>query len=137
MEEDQDITGMKTLQLGTQTVSGMSEAAYAQEQAAAEPEPVADSSLFAGDIPMDPFSGDPFLGQMVGNCKILEKINEGGSSLIYRAHNIAFNLDRVIKILKPALAEEEDNFQRFKQEAQLTARLDHPNILRVFDTGEI
>ena len=100
-------------------------------------EPQADASLFAGGIPMDPFSGDPFLGQMVGHCKILEKINEGGSALIYRAHNLTFNLDRVIKILKPALAEDEDNFERFKQEAQLTARLDHPNILRVFDTGEI
>src|SRR5258708_6471083 len=98
--------------------------------------PQADESLFAGGIPMDPFSGDPFLGQMVGHCKIMEKINEGGSALIYRAHNLTFNLDRVIKILKPALAEDEDNFERFKQEAQLTARLDHPNILRVFDTGE-
>lgn len=99
--------------------------------------PQADSSLFAGGIPMDPFSGDPFLGQMVGHCKILEKINEGGSALIYRAHNLTFGLDRVIKILRPALAEDQDNFERFKQEAQLTARLDHPNILRVFDTGEI
>jgi serine/threonine protein kinase len=107
------------------------------EEAATTTLPQADASLFAGGIPMDPFSGDPFLGQMAGNCKILEKINEGGSALIYRAHNVNFGLDRVIKILKPALAEDEDNFDRFKQEAQLTARLDHPNILRVFDTGEI
>ncbi len=99
--------------------------------------PVADASLFSGNIPSDPFSGDPFLGQMVGNCRILEKINEGGSALIYRAHNMTFNLDRVIKILKPTLAEDQDNFERFKQEAQFTARLDHPNILRVFDTGVI
>ena len=100
-------------------------------------EHAADESMFAGGIPMDPFSGDPFVGKMVGNCKILEKMNEGGSSLIYRAHNVNFNLDRVVKILKPALAEDEENFGRFKQEAQLTARLDHPNILRIFDTGEI
>jgi hypothetical protein len=99
--------------------------------------PQADASLFADGIPIDPFSGDPFIGRMVGNCKILEKINEGGSALIYRAHNVNFNLDRVVKILRPALAEDEENFERFKQEAQLTARLDHPNILRVFDTGEI
>jgi tRNA A-37 threonylcarbamoyl transferase component Bud32 len=101
------------------------------------PEPQADPSLFADGVPIDPFSGDPFLGRMVGNCKILEKINEGGSAFIYRAHNVNFGLDRVVKILRPALAEDEDNYERFKQEAQLTARLDHPNILRVFDTGEI
>ena len=114
--------------------------AYAPETYAADGHhqgPQADASLFQGGIPMDPFSGDPFVGQMVGNCKILEKINEGGSALIYRAHNLTFGLDRVIKILRPALAEDVDNFERFKQEAQLTARLDHPNILRVFDTGEI
>jgi serine/threonine protein kinase len=80
---------------------------------------------------------DPFIGATIGNCKIIEKINEGGTSYIYKAHNIPFDLDRVVKILKPSLKDEEDFFIRFRQEAQLTARLDHPNILRVFDTGEV
>ncbi|HKP96056.1 MAG TPA: serine/threonine-protein kinase [Fibrobacteria bacterium] len=160
MEQEQDITTMKTRALGkgamppTPMPSSPPQIgpAYPNRRSqtgshslgalnpAADPTgetPQADASLFAGGIPMDPFSGDPFLGRMIGHCKILEKINEGGSALIYRAHNLTFNLDRVIKILKPALAEDEDNFERFKQEAQLTARLDHPNILRVFDTGEI
>ena len=80
---------------------------------------------------------DPFIGKTIGNCGILEKINEGGTALIYKAHNTPFDLDRVIKILKPSLIDDEDFFQRFRQEAQLTARLDHPNVLRVFDTGEV
>ncbi len=80
---------------------------------------------------------DPFIGKTIGNCQIIEKINEGGTAFIYKAHNIPFDLDRVIKILKPSLMDEEDFFIRFRQEAQLTARLDHPNILRVFDTGEV
>ncbi len=96
-----------------------------------------DSSMFSGPVPSDPFHSDPFVGRMVGNCRILEKINEGGSSFIYRAVNVNFNLERVIKILKPSLADDQEYYDRFKQEAQLTARLDHPNILRVFDTGEI
>jgi serine/threonine protein kinase len=97
----------------------------------------ADATLFSGSIPTDPFHPDPFIGRMVGNCRILEKINEGGSSFIYRALNVNFNLERVVKILKPAWADDQEYYDRFKQEAQLTARLDHPNILRVFDTGEI
>ncbi|MBW8889612.1 MAG: serine/threonine protein kinase [Fibrobacteres bacterium] len=162
MDQDQDITTMKTRALGKgATKPGQAEVGPAypdrlfatgsqailpispsqQIPVQAEPAtgqmPQADPSLFADGVPVDPFSGDPFLGRMVGNCKILEKINEGGSALIYRAHNVNFGLDRVIKILRPALAEDADNFERFKQEAQLTARLDHPNILRVFDTGEI
>jgi serine/threonine protein kinase len=79
---------------------------------------------------------DPFIGRQCGNCSILERINEGGTAYIYRAHNLRFDLKRVVKILKPSLVEEEDFFLRFKQEAQLVARFDHPNILRVYDTGE-
>ena len=80
---------------------------------------------------------DPFVGSTIGNCQIIGKINEGGTAFIYKAHNIPFDLDRVVKILKPSLKDEEDFFIRFRQEAQLTARLDHPNVLRVFDTGEV
>ncbi len=157
MERDPDITTMKTVSLGNGLGSLRSDATSSMPIASGNAEPVygeapvqsdytnpnpnsgpsADASLFSGGIPMDPFSGDPFLGRMVGNCQILEKINEGGSALIYRAHNLSFNLDRVIKILRPTLSDDEENFERFKQEAQFTARLDHPNILRVFDTGEI
>lgn len=164
MRDEDDITRMKTRELGRGSISvnpgeayprpgdsgiRMAETYPSSEALPSEavPEspnpvdldgrPVADASLFAGGIPQDPFSGDPFVGQMVGNCRILEKINEGGSSWIYRARNLTFNLDRVVKILKPTLADDEENFDRFKQEAQLTARLDHPNILRVFDTGVI
>ena len=119
MEQDKDITTMKTRALGPGATPPLPDPAYpprdfpsgshsmnalqgnipepgtsamplpgAQDEAA----PTADASLFAGGIPMDPFSGDPFIGQMVGNCKILEKINEGGSALIYRAHNNAASL---------------------------------------------
>jgi tRNA A-37 threonylcarbamoyl transferase component Bud32/tetratricopeptide (TPR) repeat protein len=137
MEQDTDITTMKTVTLGKAVLSDPP-APEIQEQPTYSTQPdMADSSLFAGGMPVDPFSGDPFIGLSVGNCKILEKINEGGSALIYRAHNLTFNLDRVIKILRPNLADDEENFVRFKQEAQFTARLDHPNILRVFNTGEI
>ncbi|MBD3392302.1 MAG: protein kinase [Chitinivibrionales bacterium] len=80
---------------------------------------------------------DPFVGKTIGNCEILEKYNEGGTAYIYKAHNVRFQLDRIVKILKPSLTREEEFFSRFTQEAQLTARLDHPNILRVFDTGEV
>jgi serine/threonine protein kinase len=90
-----------------------------------------------GTVEPSPAQGDPFIGKTIANCQILERINEGGTAFIYRAHNVRFDLDRVIKILKPSLAEEEDFFVRFKQEAQLVARFDHPNIMRVFDTGEV
>lgn len=80
---------------------------------------------------------DQFIGKKIGNCEVREKINEGGTAYIYKAFNTSFKMFRVLKILKPSLTGEEDFYIRFIQEAQLTARLDHPNILRVFDTGEV
>ncbi len=97
---------------------------------------VRDDELYV-KAPASIAQSDPFIGKTIGNCQIIQKINEGGTAFIYKAHNIPFDLDRVIKILKPSLMDEEDFFIRFRQEAQLTARLDHPNILRVFDTGEV
>jgi tRNA A-37 threonylcarbamoyl transferase component Bud32 len=81
-------------------------------------------------------SPDSFIGGKLGNCEIREKMNEGGTAFIYKAYNPRFEIERVVKVLKPSLSEEEDFYERFTQEAQLTARLDHPNILRVYDTGE-
>jgi serine/threonine protein kinase len=80
---------------------------------------------------------DPFIGKKIGNCEVREKMNEGGTAYIYKAFNTSFKMFRVLKILKPTLTEEQDFHVFFIQEAQLTARLDHPNILRVFDTGVV
>lgn len=80
-------------------------------------------------------SKDPFIGKLAGKCRILELIGEGGTAYVYRAHNEAFQMERVVKVLKRELAIDQDFFPKFQQEAQLVARLDHPNILRVFDTG--
>jgi|GEM_PF-6895200 len=99
------------------------------------PAPLPGNTTNAAVKPRAP--ADPFIGRTIGNCEILEKLNEGGTAYIYKAHNVRFKLDRVVKILKPSLRDEGEFFIRFVQEAQLTARLDHPNILRVFDTGEV
>src|SRR6185295_4165429 len=115
MDEDEDISRAKTAELAARQPipDGTPEPPPSETNGHSTEEPVsADASLFAGDIPVDPFSGDPFVGQMVGNCRILERINEGGSSLIYRAYNVNFNLDRVIKILKPTRSEEQDKCER-------------------------
>ncbi len=83
------------------------------------------------------FAPEDFIGRKIGNCKIIEVMNEGGTSTVYKAYNDKFELYRVVKLLKSSVLDQQDFLVRFKQEAQLTARMDHPNILRVFDTGEV
>jgi len=63
---------------------------------------------------------------------ILEKIGAGGMATVYRARHLAFNEIRAIKVVNQRLADE--NFlKRFKGEAIITRKLQHPNAVRVDD----
>jgi len=73
-----------------------------------------------------------------GNCGILEKIKRRGTALIYKAHNTPFDLDRVIKILKPSLIDDEDFFQRFQAGGPAHRAPRPPQCPSVFSTpGEV
>ncbi len=77
---------------------------------------------------------DPLVGQEIGGYKIEAKLGAGGMGIVYRARQIA--LDRVValKFLK-ADNDAPDFLERFKREAQAAARLNHPNVVQVYDAG--
>lgn len=66
---------------------------------------------------------------------VLEEIAAGGQGHVFRAHHPRLRRDVAIKILRPELATA-GAAARFVREAQLLARLKHPNILAVHDAGE-
>ena len=68
--------------------------------------------------------------------EILEVIGQGGMGVVYRAKQR--KLDRVValKILTPGAAKDPAFAERFHREARALARLNHPNILTVYDFGE-
>jgi serine/threonine-protein kinase len=72
----------------------------------------------------------------LGDFRLLKKLGTGGMGSVYKAHQAS--LDRVVavKVLARHLAAKETCLQRFKREAKVMARLDHPNILRCFGVGE-
>jgi len=74
-------------------------------------------------------------GQVVGQYIIEEQIGEGGMATVFRAYDS--NLDRhvAIKVLPTQLASRADFKERFIREAKTVARLDHPNILPIYDAG--
>ncbi len=74
-------------------------------------------------------------GMNLGGCELLEEIGQGGMGLIYRAKQIS--LDRVVavKILADHLAHNPSFVERFQREARAIARINHPNILGVYDVG--
>jgi serine/threonine protein kinase/tetratricopeptide (TPR) repeat protein len=79
---------------------------------------------------------DPLIGSTVGGCMILEVIGQGGMGVIYKARQKS--LDRVValKVLAPHLANDANFVGRFQREARAIARVNHPNILAVYDVGD-
>ena len=66
----------------------------------------------------------------------LELIGRGGMAEVYKSTHPTLNKPVAIKILPDHLAEESDFRQRFTREAQVVSKLEHPNIVRIFDSGE-
>jgi serine/threonine protein kinase len=76
-------------------------------------------------------------GTMIGPYRIVEKIGRGGMATVYKAHHAALARYVAIKVLPEFLAGEPGFKERFQQEAVAVAKLRHPNILAVFDYGDV
>jgi tRNA A-37 threonylcarbamoyl transferase component Bud32 len=72
----------------------------------------------------------------VGGYRILEAIGQGGTSVVYRAEHVRLGRTAALKLLTPRLGES-DFRDRFLRESKLAASLDHPNIVPVYDAGEV
>ena len=66
-----------------------------------------------------------------------EIIGTGGMSDVYAATDVSLGRQVAVKMLKLDLARDENFRERFRREAQNSARLNHPNIVSVYDTGAV
>jgi len=74
--------------------------------------------------------------EQIGKYKILEKIGEGAMGEVYKAHDPVLNRFVAVKTISSELGADDTLRKRFEREAQSAARLNHPNIITVFDYGE-
>src|SRR4051812_26543402 len=76
------------------------------------------------------------LGARVARYTIEAVAGRGGMGVVYRARDA--ELDRVLalKVIAPDLARENGFRARFVREARVTAQLDHPNVIPVYDAGD-
>ncbi len=80
---------------------------------------------------------DPYIGQLLkGQYRIEGQLGEGGMATVYRARHTLQDKQVAIKIFRKELARDPKLRERFKREATSTARLAHPNIIEIMDSGD-
>ncbi len=76
---------------------------------------------------------DPLIGRQLKQYEIQAVIGRGGMASVYRAFDHHLRRAVAIKVLLPSVAQLPGFLDRFRQEAQLIARLNHPNIIQIYD----
>ncbi len=74
--------------------------------------------------------------RVLGDCELLEEIGRGGMGVVWRARQRALNRDVAVKTLPGGDLAGAEARARFRNEAQATARLKHPNLVPVHEVGE-
>jgi eukaryotic-like serine/threonine-protein kinase len=77
------------------------------------------------------------VGQRLGQYRIDARVARGATSTIYKAYQAKLDRYVAIKVLSPHFIDEPGFLDRFYQEARAVARLDHPNILPVYDFDQV
>ncbi len=79
--------------------------------------------------------GSPSWPEIPG-YRVLEELGRGGMGVVYKARQISLNRIVALKMLLPAHPDGEEVLARFRTEVDALARLQHPNIITIYDIGE-
>jgi len=81
---------------------------------------------------------DPIIDSLIGNrYRIVQRLGEGGMSIVYEVQHTRLKRAFALKVLLPALLDNEEAVIRFEREAELLAGLRHPNIVDIVDFDEL
>lgn len=76
-------------------------------------------------------------GERIAHYEIESFIGAGGMGQVYLARDTVLRRKAAIKMLAPALAHDQRGLRRFEQEARAASALNHPNILTIYEFGEV
>jgi serine/threonine-protein kinase len=80
---------------------------------------------------------DAMIGARVGPFTIVRLLGEGGMGKIYVAEHVVLETQRAVRLLSEPLTQNAVRWQRFLDEARAAAQLDHRNLIRVHDVGQL
>src|SRR5208283_2865233 len=118
-------------------ISGVDDALRTEVESLLRSHDRADSFLeTAAAAPWHPLLDVNMIGRLVGDYRVLREAGRGGSSIVYLAERAdqQFHKRVAIKMLR-FVGESAEILQRFRNERQTLAELDHPNIVTLLDGG--
>lgn len=83
-----------------------------------------------------PVSGASLVGSRLAGYLVLSRLGRGGMADVYAARDTDLDRDVAIKVLRPDLARDRDYITRFRREAKAAAKLNHSNIVQIYEVGE-
>jgi serine/threonine-protein kinase len=90
------------------------------------------SAEVAATVPPEPGEAGPKKISRVGDFQLVKKLGQGGMGTVFLAKQVSLDRLVALKTLSKELAKREDFVARFLREARAMARLDHPNVVRVY-----
>jgi len=75
--------------------------------------------------------------ESIGRYQLKRMLGEGAMSQVFLAYDPKLQRDLAIKLLKPEFAQDAQRVELFLNEIQLSGRLHHPNIVSIFDVGQV
>ena len=72
---------------------------------------------------------------IAGRYRLDAPLGEGGMATVWRGTDLLLSRDVAIKVLRPEIAAQPEAVARFRREAQAAAKLNHPHIVQIYDTG--
>jgi eukaryotic-like serine/threonine-protein kinase len=72
-------------------------------------------------------------GQTLGHFRLIEEIGAGGMGIVFRARDTRLERDVAVKVLNPKALSDASARRRFRSEALILSKLNHPNVEAVFD----
>src|SRR5215475_2310697 len=79
---------------------------------------------------------DDVIGKMLGHCRVIAKIGEGGMGVVYRAYDEVLHRDVAVKVVRKGLDVNSPSSKSLLQEARASSSLSHPNICTIHEVGE-
>jgi protein kinase-like protein len=79
----------------------------------------------------------PAAGHEFGGFRLEGELGRGGMGVVYLAEQLNLGRKVALKVIAPELSQDPDFQARFEREARLAASLDHPNVVPVFEAGNV